>query len=122
MLRSAPLTRNRAGAEEGTMDALSQETIAILGVGVVLAGFFWSLHRDVAGLRERVSRLEGLYEGLRDSVARLQESVGDLSKSVGELRESVAGLQVSVRRLEERFDRLEQRFDDRFPPPSAADD
>ena len=76
------------------MDALSQETIAILGVGVVLAGFFWSLHRDVAILRERTSRLEGLFEGLRDS----------------------------VNRLETRFDRLERRFDDRFPPSPAADD
>ena len=76
------------------MDALSQETIAILGVGVVLAGFFWSLHRDVAVLRERISRLEGMFEGLRDSVHRL------------------AG----------RFDRLERRFDDRFPPSPAAGD
>ena len=57
------------------MDALSQETIAILGVGVVLAGFFWSLHRDVAILRERTSRLEGLFEGLRDSVNRLEHAV-----------------------------------------------
>ena len=104
------------------MDALSQETIAILGVGVVLAGFFWSLHRDVAGLRERVSRLEGMFEGLRDSVARLHESVGELSKSVGELRESVAGQQSSINRLEQRFDRFEQRFDNRYPPPPSADD
>ena len=76
------------------MDALSQETIAILGVGVVLAGFFWSLHRDVAVLRERISRLEGMFEGLRDS----------------------------VNRLEGRFDRFERRFDDRFPPSAAAAD
>ena len=76
------------------MDALSQETIAILGVGVVIAGFFWSLHRDMAGLRDRISRLEGLFEGLRDSVSR----------------------------LERRFDRLERRFDDRFPPSPAAGD
>ena len=74
------------------MDALSQETIAILGVGVVLAGFFWSLHRDVAVLRERIARLEGMFEGLRDS----------------------------VNRLEGRFDWLERRFDDRFPPSPAA--
>ena len=76
------------------MDALSPETIAILGVGVVLAGFFWSLHRDVAVLRERISRLEGMFEGLRDSVSR----------------------------LEQRFDWLERRFDDRFPPSPAAGD
>ena len=104
------------------MDALSQETIAILGVGVVLAGFFWSLHRDVAVLRERVSRLDGLYEGLRDSVGKLHESVVRLHESVGALRESVAGLQTSVNRLDQRANRLEQRFDSQFPPPPAADD
>lgn len=74
------------------MEALSQETIAILAVGAVIAGFFWSLHRDMAGLRDRISRLEGLFEGLRDS----------------------------VNRLEQRFDRLERRFDDRFPPSPAT--
>lgn len=104
------------------MDALSQETIAILGVGVVLAGFFWSLHRDVAVLRERTSRLEGMFEGLRDSVAKLHDSVVRLHESVGELRESVAGLQSSVNRLEQRYDRFEQRFDNRYPPPPSADD
>ena len=82
------------------MDALSQETIATLGMGVVVIGFLWSLHRDIAGLRDRVSRLEGLYEGLRDSVA---------------------GLRDSFNRLEQRFDRLEQRFGDRLPPPPAGD-
>ena len=76
------------------MDALSQETIAILGVGAVIAGFFWSLHRDLAGLRDRVSRLEGLFEGLREA----------------------------FNGLEQRFDRLERRFDERFPPPPVAND
>lgn len=83
------------------METLSQETIATIVAGVVIAGFLWNLHRDVAslhrdmaglhrdmaGLRDRVSRLEGLFEGLRDSV-----------------------------------NRLERRFDERFPPAPAADD
>ena len=76
------------------MGALSQETIATIVAAAVIAGFLWNLHRDVAGLRERISRLEGLFEGLRDS----------------------------FNRLERRIDRLEQRFDDRFPPPSATGD
>ena len=97
------------------MDTLSQETIAILAVGVVIAGFFWSLHREVSNLRDRVSRLEGLYEGLRESVAMLHESVRDLRESVAGLQSSVAGLQVS-------FNRLEQRVDSGLPPPPAADD
>ena len=131
------------------MDALSQETIAILGMGVILAGFFWSLHRDVAGLRERTSRLEGLYEGLSESVAELRESVRELRESVTGLQMSVAGLQATVAGLQttvaglqtavaglqdsvsglqhsitvvrETVSRLEQRADNRFPPPSAAD-
>ena len=92
------------------MDALSQETIAILGVGVVLAGFFWSLHRDVAGLRERVSRLEGLYEGLRDSVARLQESVGELSKSVGDCASRSQGCKSRLRGCKTRSQGCRVRF------------
>ena len=59
------------------MDALSQETIATLLAAAVIAGFLWNLHRDIANLRERMSRLEGLFEGLRDSVNRLERRVDD---------------------------------------------
>ena len=88
------------------MDALSQETIAILGVGVVLAGFFWSLHRDVADLRERIARVEGMFEGLRDSFSRLERRFD--------------GLERRFEGLERRFEGLERRFNDRFPPSPAA--
>ena len=81
------------------MDALSQETIATIVAGTVIAGFLWSLHRDIAGLRVRISRMEALYEGLRDSVAALRDSVNHLERRLG---------------------RLEQKFDDRFPPPSVT--
>ena len=83
------------------MDALSQETIAILGVGVVLAGFFWSLHRDVAILRERISRLEGLFEGLRDTVTSrsVERRFDDRFLAVGGL----------VRRLAPRCRELSRR-------------
>jgi len=37
--------------------------IATLALGVAILGFLWSLHRDMAGLRERMARLEGLFEG-----------------------------------------------------------
>lgn len=51
---------------------LSNELIAIAIVGVGLAGFVWNLSRDVrrveVELRERMARVEGLLEGLRDSV------------------------------------------------------
>lgn len=62
----------------------SPELIAILALQVAVAGFLWSLHRDVRGLdrdlrrdvgdlRERMARLEGLFEGF----ARRPES-GDV--------------------------------------------
>ncbi len=45
---------------------MSPEFIAIIIVGLSNAAslaFLWGLHRDVAGLRERMVRLEGLFEG-----------------------------------------------------------
>ena len=50
---------------------MSADTIATLSGMVVIIGFLWSLHRDVAGLRERMARLEGAFDGLRDAVNRL---------------------------------------------------
>ncbi len=46
--------------------AVSPEFIAIVIVGLSNAaalGFLWSLRRDVGDLRERMARLEGLFEG-----------------------------------------------------------
>ena len=45
---------------------MSPELIAIIIVGLSNAAslaFLWGLHRDLAGLRERMARLEGLFEG-----------------------------------------------------------
>ena len=36
--------------------------ITITGI-VAILWFLWNLHRDVADLRERMARLEGLFEG-----------------------------------------------------------
>lgn len=36
---------------------------ATLTVGIAILAFLWNLHRDVANLRERMARLEGLLEG-----------------------------------------------------------
>ena len=38
---------------------MSVDTIATLSGMVIIVGFLWSLHRDVADLRERMARLEG---------------------------------------------------------------
>lgn len=43
------------------------EYVFIVGVVAVLA-FLWTLHRDMRSLSDRVSRLEGLLESLRDAV------------------------------------------------------
>lgn len=46
---------------------MSPEVISIIGVGVVLAGLILQSardhSRDIADLRERMARLEGLFEG-----------------------------------------------------------
>ena len=46
---------------------MSAELIAILAVGVTIGGLLFSnnreLRRDIADLRERMARLEGLFEG-----------------------------------------------------------
>jgi type II secretory pathway pseudopilin PulG len=56
---------------------VSNELIAIAIVGVGLAGFVWNLSRDVrrveVELRERMARVEGLLEGLRDSISGRRE-------------------------------------------------
>lgn len=43
----------------------------MLGAPVFAAlGLLWTLHRGMRGLSERAARVEGLLEGLRDSLAR----------------------------------------------------
>ena len=51
---------------------MSSELIAIIiTAAVAIIGFLWNLHRDVADLRGRMARLEGLFEGFtrRESAA-----------------------------------------------------
>ena len=48
-----------------TVSAMTNEVLdfAALTVGIAILAFLWNLHRDVANLRERMARLEGLLEG-----------------------------------------------------------
>ena len=46
---------------------MSPELIAIITAAVAIIAFLWNLHRDVADLRERMARLEGLFEGFTRS-------------------------------------------------------
>ena len=39
------------------------QIITIIAVAIPVLGFLWIIHRDVAGLRERMARLEGLFAG-----------------------------------------------------------
>lgn len=48
---------------DAEQEKMSPELISILILGVALVGFLWNLHRDIADLRERMARLEGLLEG-----------------------------------------------------------
>ncbi|MDE0456434.1 MAG: hypothetical protein OXI15_03995 [Chromatiales bacterium] len=50
-----------------------------IGIGIAILGFLWSLHRDMRMLSDRVSRVEGLLEGLRDAVTGHRQRIDDLS-------------------------------------------
>ena len=40
----------------------------MISVGVAILVFLWQLHRDMAGLRERMVRVEGMMEGMMDAL------------------------------------------------------
>ncbi len=42
---------------------MTPELIGTITVGLAILGFLWGLHRDIASLRERMARIEGLFEG-----------------------------------------------------------
>ena len=54
---------------------------AVIIIGVALIGSQWSLHRDMRGLSERIARLEGAFDGLRDAVNRLDTRMTNLERS-----------------------------------------
>ena len=41
----------------------------MISVGVAILVFLWGLHRDMAGLREGMARIEGIMEGVKDALA-----------------------------------------------------
>lgn len=42
---------------------VSGETTIVIGLNPAVLGVVWNLHRGLADLRERMARLEGLFEG-----------------------------------------------------------
>lgn len=57
------------------MEWLNADTLQLAGIVGIIA-FLWKLqrdmHRDIANLRERMARLEGVVETLRDTIAGRQ--------------------------------------------------
>lgn len=47
----------------GYDQGMTPEFWAIVTVGIVVVGSHWSLHRDMAGLHERMAKLEGAMDG-----------------------------------------------------------
>ncbi len=51
---------------------------ASLSLGILILGFLWKfqrdVHRDIADLRERMARLEGLFEGFTRSTPQQPQS------------------------------------------------
>lgn len=51
---------------------------ASLSLGILILGFLWKfqrdVHRDIADLRERMARLEGLFEGFTRSTHQQTQS------------------------------------------------
>ena len=46
----------------------SAELIALFALQITAVGFLWNLHRDMANIRERMAKLEGVVETLRDTI------------------------------------------------------
>lgn len=49
---------------------MDSQIIATVAVAIPVLGFLWTIRRDVAGLRERMARLEGLFEGFAHQSAK----------------------------------------------------
>ena len=51
---------------------------ASLSLGILILGFLWKfqrdVHRDIVDLRERMARLEGLFEGFTRSTPQQSQS------------------------------------------------
>ena len=50
----------------------SAELIALFALQIAVVGFLWNLHGDMANIRERMAKLEGVVETLRDTIVGKQ--------------------------------------------------
>lgn len=84
---------------------VSLELIAIVALWLTTMGFLISLHRDVAGLREKMGHLEGRMGRLEDRMGHLESRMDHLEDRMG--------------RIEGRMDHLEELFQG-FRKPAAG--
>ena len=75
---------------------VSLELVAIVALWLPTMGFLISLHRDVAGLREKMGHLEG-------RMGRLEDRMGHLESRMDHLEDRMS-------RIEGRMDHLEELF------------
>ena len=67
--RIESITLDRSTVNWYAGHSMSPEFWAIIGVGVVVLGSHLRLHRDIASLRERMAKLEGTVEAIRERMA-----------------------------------------------------
>ena len=62
---------------ERTMNADTVTRVTTLAAAVAILAFLWTLHTDIADLRERMARLEGRVEGMGGQINTLLQVVID---------------------------------------------
>ena len=85
---------------------MSPELIAILAVGVGLAGLMWQ------SMRRMEARLEARIDGVRGELGgRIDGLKGDLDEAKRELGARIDGLAEEMREMRDRLGRLEGKMD-----------
>ena len=59
---------------------MSPDTIALLVAAVVIPGFLWNIHRDMAGIHRDMMGIHRNVSDLRERMARLEGSMDVLTK------------------------------------------
>ena len=87
-VRHDDVRRHPATGTIPSMEWWSPELVTVTAMFAAVAGFLWTLHRDMRGLSERVAsdmrglseriaRVEGLLEGMRPTVAAGADQAAD---------------------------------------------
>ena len=60
---------------------MEYNTLITIVAWLTLAAFLWSIHKDIAGLSERIARLEGSFDVLKDLLRT--SNIGDAQSGRG---------------------------------------